>query len=117
MTSTTQPRRRHEGTFLANGTMVDHFRVLRPIGRGGMGQVYLARDTQLGRRVALKLLRFGPGQKCSLRLLVEARTTARFNHPMPMSFDQGGSERGHDMQDFRHGQGAFLRSIAQDLAV
>jgi WD40 repeat protein/serine/threonine protein kinase len=42
---------------LAPGVMVDHFKVVRPLGRGGMADVYLARDTVLGRRVALKLIR------------------------------------------------------------
>jgi len=41
---------------LAPGRMVDHFKVIRLAGRGGMGEVHLARDTKLGRKVALKLV-------------------------------------------------------------
>ncbi len=36
--------------------MVDHYKVVRLLGRGGFGEVYLARDAKLGRKIALKLL-------------------------------------------------------------
>ncbi len=65
------------------GVEVDHFRVVRMIGQGGMGEVYLARDTQLGRKVALKVIhprRMGTPEAAQ-RFLAEARTTARFSHP------------------------------------
>jgi WD40 repeat protein/serine/threonine protein kinase len=69
--------------LLEHGDMVDGYTVIRQVGRGGMGEVYLARDTELGRKVALKVLRRDalgdPGAVD--RFLFEARATARFNHP------------------------------------
>jgi serine/threonine protein kinase/WD40 repeat protein len=69
--------------LLQPGTRVDHFELIRPLGEGGFGQVWLARDLGLGRKVALKFVlpdRLGD-RKALDRFLFEARTTARFNHP------------------------------------
>ena len=70
-------------TELRHGTMLDHFRVMRLIGRGGMGEVYLARDTKLGRKVAVKMVLpwLVASEGAVERFLREARTTARFSHP------------------------------------
>jgi len=71
-----------ERLFTAGWTL-DHYQVIRIIGRGGMGEVYLARDTKLGRKVALKVIRktaLGDGAAAG-RFVQEARVTARFNHP------------------------------------
>lgn len=60
------------------------YRILRPLGRGGMGAVYLARDTALGRSVALKVpfLRAGDdGAQAVGRFLREARAAATLDHP------------------------------------
>ncbi|MBW2457201.1 MAG: protein kinase, partial [Deltaproteobacteria bacterium] len=65
------------------GQTVDNFEIVRVLGRGGMGEVYLARDTQLGRRAALKVVR--PEHLGSHRTIAdflnEARLTAKFSHP------------------------------------
>ncbi len=70
-------------TLLEAGTQIKHFQVGRLLGRGGMGEVYLARDTQLGRKVALKVIKpdHVRDQNALERFLQEARLTARFNHP------------------------------------
>ena len=65
------------------GTRLAHFRVERPLGQGGMGEVWLATDLALDRPVALKLLPGGvagdPARR--ERMLREARAQARLNHP------------------------------------
>lgn len=63
----------------APGTSIGNYEVLEPLGQGGMGEVYLARDSRLGRRVALKfLLQVNPLR--SARFFVEARATAQLTH-------------------------------------
>src|SRR5690349_16465508 len=58
------------------------FQVVREIGRGGMGVVFLARDIALHRLVAIKVLRyeFTSSEEHRERFRREARTTARLNH-------------------------------------
>jgi serine/threonine protein kinase len=63
--------------ILTVGTRVGPYEVVAPIGAGGMGEVYKARDTQLDRIVAIKRLR-GP---YSNRFGEEARAIAALNHP------------------------------------
>jgi serine/threonine protein kinase/formylglycine-generating enzyme required for sulfatase activity len=60
---------------------IDEFRIVRMLGRGGMGAVYLAHDTVLDRAVALKLVRVGTSEESRLRFLTEARAIARLDHP------------------------------------
>ncbi|MCY1022179.1 serine/threonine-protein kinase [Pyxidicoccus sp. MSG2] len=61
------------------GTRIHHYELIRQLGSGGMGTVFLARDTRLGRRVAIKLLHTQDSQ-FTRRFLIEARATARCSH-------------------------------------
>jgi serine/threonine protein kinase len=62
---------------LALGTKLGPYELLAPIGAGGMGEVYKARDTRLGRIVAIKKVK----EQHSERFKQEARTIAALNHP------------------------------------
>jgi serine/threonine protein kinase len=61
------------------GTRIHQYELIRQLGSGGMGTVFLARDTRLGRRVAIKFLHTtDPG--VTRRFILEARATARCSH-------------------------------------
>ncbi|HBP22578.1 MAG TPA: hypothetical protein DEA08_32965 [Planctomycetes bacterium] len=62
------------------GTQIDDFLLLRLLGQGGMGQVYLARDERVGREVALKLLT-GTGEASRERFQREGELASRLRHP------------------------------------
>ena len=66
---------------LASRQRFGHFVIVRPLGRGGMGEVYEAEDVDSGRRVALKLLRQSLGSDTDrARFLREGRLAASINH-------------------------------------
>jgi serine/threonine protein kinase len=61
------------------GTRIHQYELIRQLGKGGMGTVFLARDTRLGRRVAIKFLH-STNPEVTQRFILEARTTARCSH-------------------------------------
>jgi serine/threonine protein kinase len=66
-----------------SGSRLGSYEILAPIGAGGMGEVYRARDTKLGREVAIKVLpeAFSRNKERLARFRREARLLASLNHP------------------------------------
>jgi non-specific serine/threonine protein kinase len=75
---------------------VSHYRLLEPLGRGAMGEVWLAEDLQLPRRVAVKLLprHLSEDPTAVERLLREARAAASVDHPNVVTVHEAGTVEG-----------------------
>jgi len=83
---------------LEAGTRLGPYEILAPLGAGGMGEVYRARDTKLGREVAVKVLPedFAQNEDRVARFEREARVLASLNHPHIATlhgFEQEGETR------------------------
>ncbi len=81
---------------LAAGTKIGPFEIISPLGAGGMGEVYRARDTRLGREVALKVLpeTFSRDPDRLRRFEQEARAVAALNHPNILAIHDIGEQGG-----------------------
>ncbi len=92
---------------------VPHYRVLSRLGAGGMGEVWLAEDTRLGRKVAIKLLPTEAMRNAESvrRFIQEARAASALNHPHIVTIhDIGESPAGHFIV-MELVPGATLRSL------
>src|SRR5215472_981344 len=83
---------------LTNGTHLGPYEILQPIGAGGMGQVYKARDTRLNRSVAIKVLppEFASDPDRRHRFEREAHAIAALSHPHICTIYDIGRESGTD---------------------
>ncbi len=83
---------------LTSGTLLSHYRVIERIGAGGMGEVYRAQDTRLGRDVAIKVLspHLAATPEVRARFEREARTISQLNHPHICTLYDVGRHEGMD---------------------
>lgn len=94
----------------------DDYRVVRPLGRGGMGQVYLAHDEVLDRPVALKFVAAdSPDPRTIERLRVEARAIARLQHPNVVAVYRIGEVRGRPYIAYEFVEGEPLELLPKPL--
>ncbi|MGH9959973.1 MAG: serine/threonine-protein kinase, partial [Pyrinomonadaceae bacterium] len=107
-----------------------HYRLVSRIGSGGMGQVFKAEDTKLGRTVAIKLLPAGVNQEPAARrrFLHEAQSASALNHPHIVTIhaieEADGLDfivmefvEGETLKDLIHGQGALPLSRLIDIGI
>ncbi len=101
------PPGRSMPTELSPGHAIGQYELIRLLGRGGMGEVYLARDLRLGRLVAVKRLST-PGAGFIERFLREARTTARCMHENIVVIHEVGEQDGHPFMVLEYLEGRTL---------
>jgi serine/threonine protein kinase/TolB-like protein/predicted Zn-dependent protease len=101
---------------LSAGTIVSHYKILDKLGSGGMGDVYLAEDTGLQRKVALKFLpaHYAADDDFKRRFLREAEATALLNHPNVVTIFEVGEFRGRPFFAMELVDGQSLKDLARN---
>jgi len=98
---------------LASGTKLGPYEIVAPLGAGGMGEVYRARDSRLGRDVALKILpqSFAADGERLHRFEQESRAVAAFNHPNILAIHDVGQHNGSPFLVSELLEGESLRDV------
>jgi serine/threonine protein kinase len=96
------------------GAQLGHYQIVGALGRGGMGEVYLAMDTRLERRVALKIL---PAESSAdrdrlARFIREAKAASALNHPNIITVYDIGESAGTYFIAYEFIEGRTLREFA-----
>ncbi|MFW9817428.1 MAG: serine/threonine protein kinase, partial [Candidatus Thorarchaeota archaeon] len=104
----------HTHVPLTTGTMVSHYRIVEKIGAGGMGEVYLAEDTELDRKVALKFLpqHLCQDEDCRARFKREAQAAAKLDHPNIVTVHEVGEYNGRPYFAMAHVEGQSLKEYS-----
>jgi serine/threonine-protein kinase len=97
------------------GRTISHYSILRKLGAGGMGEVYLAQDTTLDRKVAIKFLsqNSAVGEQANKRFAREAKAAAALDHPNICSVYEVGEEAGYSFIVMQYVEGETLASLIQ----
>ena len=104
---------------LAPGSKLGPYEILAPVGAGGMGEVWRARDARLGREVAIKILPEGFAQHPDRlrRFEQEARVVATLNHPNILAIHDIGTQDGTSYLVSEFLEGNTLRTELADGAL
>ncbi|MEW6213069.1 MAG: protein kinase [Acidobacteriota bacterium] len=97
------------------GWTLGSYRVIALLGAGGMGEVYLARDTRLGRKVALKMVppEMMKSDRRSYRLLREAQAASMLNHPNIVTVHSLEEAEGRDFIVMEYVEGETLKAVIE----
>ncbi len=99
-----------------NGSEVSHYRILEKLGKGGMGEVYLAEDMKLGRKVAIKILseEYTTNKDRLHRFEQEAAAASNLNHPNILTIHEVGADDGRHFIATEYIDGVTLRRKAAE---
>src|SRR5262245_47468480 len=100
------------------GRRIGAYQIIDQIGRGGMGEVYLAQDSRLGRKVALKLLptRFTQDEDRVRRFVQEAKAASALNHPHIVTIHEIGEDEAGRFIVMELVEGQTLRAMKKPCA-
>src|SRR5438876_4192213 len=100
---------------LTNGTKLGPYEIVAPLGSGGMGEVYRARDTRLGRIVAVKILPSHLSDNSTLRQRFEqeAKAISSLNHPHICILHDVGHQDGTDFLVMEYLEGETLAKLLE----
>jgi len=101
---------------LTAGTKVLHYKIISKLGAGGMGEVYLAKDTELDRKVALKFLppHLCQEEYCRTRFKREAQAAAKLDHPNIVTIHEVSEFQGRPFFAMQHVEGQSLRNLIKE---
>jgi serine/threonine-protein kinase len=101
---------------ISKGITISHYKIIRKIGAGGMGEVYLAEDTELNRNVALKFLppHLCQDEDCRARFKREAQAAAVLEHPNIVTIHEVSEHQGRPYIVMQYIEGRSLRDILKD---
>ena len=108
--------RTRTSVVLTKGTLVSHCRIVKKIGAGGMGEVYLAEDTKLRRQVALKFLSVDQTHNDSVlqQFTQEAQAAARLQHPNIITVHEVNEYKGVPYISMAYIEGLSLKELSSD---
>jgi eukaryotic-like serine/threonine-protein kinase len=98
---------------MSAGQMIGRYEVVRKLGEGGMGAVYLAKDDKLGRNVAIKVLnkKYERNEENVMRFIREARAASALNHPNILTIHEIGEFEGSQYIVSEFVEGDTLREV------